>query len=224
MVGLHRGNVGRLLAAHRQAAALTWSAGHVLAWMVPAKMCMTTPPGGKTGSCGTWSCAGTPATTVTALPAGGGRRRDDRPGRAAPALRRVRVHRRGTRHPDGGGLAARGRAGRHAGHPGAANKRLADSYPRTVRGLEPAGGGTAPRRPPGMPGAGFVLAQEFERGHDVIKLTGLDYSSTRPAIDLCRESPGTTVISGDGATGDQGSQNRPTRQRRLRATALRAVP
>ena len=40
---------------------------------------------------------------------------------------------------------------------------------------------------------------------------------------MCAESPGTTVIPGDGATGDQGSQNRPIRQWRLCATALRAA-
>ena len=42
----------------------------------------------------------------------------DRPGRAAPALCRVRVHRRGPRHPDAGNLAARGRPGRHPDHRG----------------------------------------------------------------------------------------------------------
>ena len=31
-----------------------------------------------------------------------------------------------------------------------------------VRGFEPAGGGITACRPPGIPGAGFVLAQEFE--------------------------------------------------------------
>ena len=45
---------------------------------------------------------------------------------------------------------------------GCANERLADSRPRTARGFEPAGGGIAPCRPPGIPGAGFVLVQEFE--------------------------------------------------------------
>src|SRR5260370_27471239 len=45
---------------------------------------------------------------------------------------------------------------------GCANGRLADSRPRTVRGVEPARGGITSCRPPGIPGAGFVLAQEFE--------------------------------------------------------------
>jgi hypothetical protein len=45
---------------------------------------------------------------------------------------------------------------------GCANERLADSHPRTVRGFEPASGGITSCRPPGIPGAGFVLAQEFE--------------------------------------------------------------
>ena len=77
---------------------------------------MTTPQRGKTSSCCTWNCEGTPTTTVTAYPAGSGRRRDDRAEPAALALRRVRVHRRGTRHPGAGNLAARGRLGRHADH------------------------------------------------------------------------------------------------------------
>ena len=38
----------------------------------------------------------------------------------------------------------------------------ADSHPRTVRGFQPAGGGIAPCRPPGIHGAGFVLARELE--------------------------------------------------------------
>jgi hypothetical protein len=45
---------------------------------------------------------------------------------------------------------------------GCANERLADSRPHTVRGFEPARGGITSCRPPGIPGAGFVLAQEFE--------------------------------------------------------------
>jgi hypothetical protein len=45
---------------------------------------------------------------------------------------------------------------------GCANERLADSHPRTVRGFEPAMGGITSCRPPGIPGAGFVLTQEFE--------------------------------------------------------------
>jgi hypothetical protein len=45
---------------------------------------------------------------------------------------------------------------------GCPNERSADSRSRTVRGFEPAGGGIAPCRPPGIPGAGFVLVQEFE--------------------------------------------------------------
>jgi hypothetical protein len=39
---------------------------------------------------------------------------------------------------------------------------LADSHSRTVRGFERAGGGITACRPPGISGAGFVLAQEFE--------------------------------------------------------------
>jgi hypothetical protein len=41
-------------------------------------------------------------------------------------------------------------------------ERLADPHPRTARGVEPAMGAITSCRLPGIPGAGFVLAQEFE--------------------------------------------------------------
>jgi len=95
----------------------TQSAVHALAWVVRARAGMTAPQRDKNRSCGTWSCVGTPTTRAIAIP----RREPTTPrrsaGLAAPALRCVRFHRRGTRHPDAGNRAARGRPGRHTDHP-----------------------------------------------------------------------------------------------------------
>jgi len=95
----------------------THSAADALAWVVRARASMTAPQRGKNRPCGTWSGVGTPTTGRSPYPAGSRRRQEDRPGLAAPALRCVRFHRRGMRHPDAGNRAARGRPGRHTDHP-----------------------------------------------------------------------------------------------------------
>jgi hypothetical protein len=95
----------------------THSAADALVWVVRARASMTAHSGARTAHAVRGVASALRQRGDRLTPQGSRRRQEDRPGLAAPALRCVRFHRRGMRHPDAGNRATCGRPGRHTDHP-----------------------------------------------------------------------------------------------------------